>query len=93
MPGRRFNFLQESASTGAGLPLAVEVDNGSRKSEVIVLGKVPGVELLPPSRRVKRLPTGLLEEDEHDPMDSGRRVWILVFHHLLPWKTNRLIDE
>ena len=54
-----------SSPTSSRLPLAIEVDGGDREAKVVELGEVAGAEVLPPSRSVNRLPTKLLEEQEH----------------------------
>jgi hypothetical protein len=37
---------------------------------------------LPPPRGVHRLPAELLEQQEHQPVDSEHRPWALVAHNL-----------
>lgn len=71
-------------AAGAGLTLAVEVDGGDRRAEVVELGEVPGVEVLAPPGGVHRLPPELLEEYEHEAVDPHGRTRALVAHHLLP---------
>ena len=70
-------------SAGAGLALAVEVDGGDGRAEVVELGEVPGVEVLAPPGGVHRLPPQLLEQHEHEAVDPHRRPRVLVAHHLL----------
>ena len=72
-------------AAGAGLTLAVEVDGGDRRAEVVELGEVAGADVLPPPRGVHRLAAQLLEEQEHQPVDPEHRPRALVAHHLGPW--------
>uniref|UniRef100_A0A0A9BUH2 ZCN14 n=1 Tax=Arundo donax TaxID=35708 RepID=A0A0A9BUH2_ARUDO len=45
-----------SSPTSSRLPLAVEVDGGDRRAEVVQLGKVAAAEVLSPPRGVDCLP-------------------------------------
>lgn len=67
-------------AAAAGLPLAVEVNSGHRQAEIVRLREVLGVEILAPPRRKHRLPTQLLEQYEHYPMDPHCWPWRLVTH-------------
>lgn len=70
--------------TGAWLSLAVEVDGGDRRSEVIELREVPGVEVLPPPGGIHSLPAGELPEKHEDvAVDAELRPRALVAHYLL----------
>lgn len=71
-------------AAGAGLALAVEVDGGDGRAEVVELGEVPGVEVLAPPWGVHRLPPQLLEQHEHEAVDPHGRPRGLVGSHFLP---------
>ena len=67
------------------LPLAVEVDGGDRRAEVVQLGEVSGTEVLPPPRSIHRLTAELLEEQKHQSVDPEHRPRALVAQNLTPY--------
>lgn len=71
--------------------MAVEVDGGNRQAEVVELGEVAGAEVLPPPGSVHCLPTELLEEQKHQPVDSEHRPRALVAHDLSPYTHKNFI--
>jgi len=79
-------------AAGAGLTLAVEVDGGDRRAEVVDLSEVPGAEVLAPAGGVHRPPPQLLEEHQHEAVDPHGRPRGLVAHHLLPCAPAKCID-
>jgi hypothetical protein len=70
-------------ATTAALPLAVEVGCGDRRAEAVARGKVPGVEVGAPSRRIDCLSHRLPERYERETVDAGRRPRALVGHYLV----------
>lgn len=74
----------EPPAAGAGLALAVEVDGGDGRAEVVAAGEGAGGEVVAHRRRVHRLPPQLPEQHQHHPVDPRRRVRALVAHHLPP---------
>lgn len=60
----RIVALRESPSTGTPFPLAVEVESGHRQSQVVLLGKVAGVEVVAERGRKDGVPAELLKQRE-----------------------------
>lgn len=73
-----------AAAAGAVFPVAVIEKGGDRRSEVIDLGEVSYVEVVPPFRRNHHLPPRLPEHRHYEAVDSHWRLRRLVGHHLIP---------
>lgn len=83
--GEESRYIPSSAT--AVLSLAVEEHGSDGIPEVVESGEVLGVEVLPPPRRVDRLPDRLPEQHEHEAVDTSCWPWALVADDLISWES------
>jgi hypothetical protein len=74
--------LELLAPPGSCFSLSIEVDSSYREAKVIILSKLPGVEMIPEGWHSDSLPALLLEEHKNEPVDTNARSWALVAYDL-----------